>query len=1463
MTGASAQTTSTWSGATGNWSNSADWSTPAFPNNAGSTTYNAVINSGAVTLDQNITVSGFTMSGGSVVAPTTGGPFTLTATSSVTWDSGTFGAGQTFQTSGSASISGQNGAVINGTLINSGTATSGTINGSGVINNLAGASYTLYGATLNGTGTLNNYGTLNIQTPGGTGFNPITYWNFNNAAGGLVTGSNTMLQFYGSGTQGGTYNMTSAALQFESGSTNIFSATSVVTGSINFYAFGGAVTVNGSFTPSGLTWVGNTTATFNSAFGGTGGLRIDSGGTVNLNLATTIAILNLNNGGLLTGAGALTLNGTTNAIWNGGTIAGTATAAIQNIGTLEIPGQNQVVLAHNFNNNNGAVVNWNGIGPFTFSPGITLTNSSGANFNAGGHVDMYGSNTQSDGVFDNFGVFTKLTDTGTINVYSTFNNHAGATVNVQTGTLNLANPGVLAGSFNVSAGATLAFSGTETLPGAASFTGTGTLAVSGGTATITGTLGVPNFTLSGGTLTGTGSISPSTSLTLAGGTLGLNLAVPTTSTNTFSGGTLTVGSGFALTIPSGAVLQATAGTISGSGSVVNQGTLSKTGTGTVTISAPFTNASGAQVSVAGGTLSLGGGTIAGTYTVSSGDTLNFSGTETLSGSAAFSGAGTVAVTGGTTTINGTLTYNNFTLSGGTFAGTGSLSGSNLTLSSGTLDLNLSTNGTTTNTFTGGTLTVGTGFSLTVPSGSTLQATAGTIAGPGSVINQGTLTKTGTGTVTITAPFTNASGAQVEVQGGTLSFGGGTLDGSYTLSAGATLKLAAGASVLATANITGAGRVTTAAAVTIAAGGTNNYSGGTVVNSGGNLLVTGTGAALGTGNVTVNSGGILRLSDPTNIGAAATVSVPSGAVLGLEASFDPTPLLAAASAGVLAIDVASFSTPLTMSALGNGQMFLGSVSAGAYTPATLTAGTGSTYRLGGGGGTLTLGGTNILTGATSVTVGATGLIGTVRITAANNYSVGTTLAAGTLAIGNSGALGSGPLAITGGILQADSSPISVGNAVTLNSTMTIGGTSLLTLAGNVTFMGNQTIAVTGTGGLSITGNVGGDILGRSLTVTGPGTLTLSGVNTFSGGTSILNGGTVQTAGFNQALGLGSVTVFSGGTLRQGTFSNLGGGSSVLVNSGGVLGLDGNFPPSLDPSSTGMVALDTTTYTQPLTQATMGNGQMFLGALGAGQYNATTLGAGTGSAYRLGGAGGTLTIPTQNVLTGFNSLLVGSTQTGGAGTVVLSASQNFQGNTTINADSKLVLETALTGPGTVFILPGATLSGNGATGGYVNLGGTISPGNSPGVLTFTNGVGFGAGSHYTWELSSLTTAGPGTAYDQVMVTGGTVTVDPASALDVTLIGTATSPTAGDPFWQSIETWPIVGLSGTATASGPMAFQINNSAWAAEGTFVTSLDPSGAAVDLVWLPSSVPEPGSLALVGAALALVAWRRRTPTKNR
>ncbi|HEY7089090.1 MAG TPA: hypothetical protein VH518_13430, partial [Tepidisphaeraceae bacterium] len=93
--------------------------------------------------------------------------------------------------------------------------------------------------------------------------------------------------------------------------------------------------------------------------------------------------------------------------------------------------------------------------------------------------------------------------------------------------------------------------------------------------------------------------------------------------------------------------------------------------------------------------------------------------------------------------------------------------------------------------------------------------------------------------------------------------------------------------------------------------------------------------------------------------------------------------------------------------------LGAVGAGTYT-GTLTP-NGTTYRFGGGGGSLTLPNANALTGARSVLL--TGNM-TLKLGALNNYTGGTTVNGGLL-IAN--ALNNGPLTINGGAVQITAKP----------------------------------------------------------------------------------------------------------------------------------------------------------------------------------------------------------------------------------------------------------------------------------------------------------------------------------------------------------------------------------------------------------------------------------------------------------
>jgi len=123
--GLAADVTSTWNGTTGNWSDATRWnnspSVLQFPNNGnGGFTYDAIINSGTVTLDLSVVVEAFTIGGGIL-----SGSNDLTTNQLTTFNYGTMsGAGTTFAAGGLTL--GTNGSkTLDGgrTLVNQATAT--------------------------------------------------------------------------------------------------------------------------------------------------------------------------------------------------------------------------------------------------------------------------------------------------------------------------------------------------------------------------------------------------------------------------------------------------------------------------------------------------------------------------------------------------------------------------------------------------------------------------------------------------------------------------------------------------------------------------------------------------------------------------------------------------------------------------------------------------------------------------------------------------------------------------------------------------------------------------------------------------------------------------------------------------------------------------------------------------------------------------------------------------------------------------------------------------------------------------------------------------------------------------------------------------------------------------------------------------------------------------------------------
>jgi len=310
---------------------------------------------------------------------------------------------------------------------------------------------------------------------------------------------------------------------------------------------------------------------------------------------------------------------------------------------------------------------------------------------------------------------------------------------------------------------------------------------------------------------------------------------------------------------------------------------------------------------------------------------------------------------------------------------------------------------------------------------------------------------------------------------------------------------------------------------------NTYTGGTTV-TGGTLTAAATtslGADSAGNNVVVANEGKLTVNAAANIGGNQTFAFSvnpfptttsiNGALPQLSVGYDAAlPTFAASStAGVIALSTATYTQALDLSTLPASAQasFLGAASATNYTSATLGAGSGDTYRLGGGGSTLTLTDPGaVLTGSGSqLVVGAAGYngaglangTGTVVLKGANDYTGVTLVNPGsTLTLnGASGAIASSSgIRVLGSTLTLDNNtPSATGNngdrigntaGVTLNRA---------TLTMNSNANANSTESV---GTLTLTNNAQVTLSTNGSKTT---TLTAAGISRTTTATGIIKGG----------------------------------------------------------------------------------------------------------------------------------------------------------------------------------------------------------------------------------------------------------------------------------------------------------------------------------------------------------------------
>jgi len=1246
------------------------------------------------------------------------------------------------------------------TLSGANTYTGGTTISAGTIaisaNNNLGANSSalnLGAGTLQITSSLSSSRTINLTDANSTISvgSGITYTHSGTVAG---TGSINL-------SGGGNLVLSSGSNTF-SGTTRIQNGT-ITLGASNALPSGNAV-VLGSGTGSGrLALNGNNQTLSSLTTSGTGNGNAVVNGRVTSSTLTIDSTFNFTFGGTLGGAGAnenafaLTKNGTGILTLSGtNTYAGDTTV---NGGTLQLGGNaavpsgagkgNVVVNASGIFDLNGRSATINGIS----GTGIITNN------NAAGITLTAGANDQSTtfaGTIQNGTGAIGLAKTGTGTLTLTGTNTYSGTTTISQGVLKVGSLGAIpsgVGKGNVSLTGSLDLAGFGITVNGLSGSGGISSSVTGSTAI---SVGANDQTSSYGGVIANGVAGSTVGLTKVGsGTLTL------TGASTYSGATLIKNGTLALgtnndRLPTGTVVTL------GDGSTNDSGVFSLSGRNQ-TIAGLLTAGSGTGNRVVGGSTTLS------TLTVTNTDVYDFngflggsganennlalvkgSGTLTLSGNNTFTGGVTING-GGIIRIGHSGALNSTTPNALTLAGTGRLQLNgyaitigNLTSASSTAVIEnanatpaaLTVNQTGTTTYAG-TLIDGTGGGAL----SLVKTGAGTLTLSGTnTFTGGTTIREGVVNISLDTQIGGVPGAATA---GNIVLNGGTLGAtaSFTLnqnrgialgptsgSGTGTISPASGMTltyngILANNGGGTGGLVKTGAGILSIGGTANSYSGGTSITGGLLNITSTTGTPLGadvTGNnIDVAPGGNLSISSTSNKGGNQIITVNSngsgkGGIgisnLGVSQSnlagmfVDNT----GSEGGVLSLNVANYNTAINLATFGNGTWFLGSGGSGSYSPTTLTPGTGNLYRLGGGGGTLTLNGTNVLTGTNGVQIGFGGLNGggQVTVSQSQNYSGTTSILGGTLAVSADNRLGnvipgsSGNIIINGGTLSATVGfSMDSRRGIALGPTSGSGTGTINVASGTHTFGGIISNNGSGTGGL---------------TKTGTGTLVLSsGANTYTGATN-LNGGVTSFTALND-LGQGTAIGFNGGTLlwAAGNTADITARAVTTTSTSGAVFDTGannvSFATSaitgtgsITKQGSGTLSLDTANSYTGATTITAGT--IKIGATGA--IPAASALAINGGAS----AGGTLD------LNGFD-LTVGNL-TGSTGTVLgriinstVGTNETLTTNVTANSSySGLILDNAGVG-GTVSLVKtgSSTLTLNGAntySGGTTISAGSIS-------------------------------------------------------------------------------------------------------------------------------------------------------------
>ena len=318
-----AATVSTWNAASGQWSSAANWShvpgTIQFPNNGnGGLNYQATLsNSGVITLDQDITLDGYTQSNGTLTSA-----FTLSVNETMNWTGGILGgsgttviaSGATLNMSGSSKILGDTTSAGH-VLINNGTA---NLIGTGFVLSIRDSIAPDPASKFINNGTFDVSGAASIGRQFFAGANAVG--SFVNAAGATFhkTGTGTTTSFNTNFANTGTINVAAGTLDFQSSFTQSAGQTILAGGNLtktnggalifNGGSLGGSGIVSGAVTMnSGSTLEPGLGASTGQALTAQNNLTFNPGSMFQVDFFNGLSADQLNIGGNATFNGALAL----------------------------------------------------------------------------------------------------------------------------------------------------------------------------------------------------------------------------------------------------------------------------------------------------------------------------------------------------------------------------------------------------------------------------------------------------------------------------------------------------------------------------------------------------------------------------------------------------------------------------------------------------------------------------------------------------------------------------------------------------------------------------------------------------------------------------------------------------------------------------------------------------------------------------------------------------------------------------------------------------------------------------------------------------------------------------------------------------------------------------------------------------------------------------------------------------